>query len=288
MSPTSSSRAAALARPPVCRGSTKVCRPVRVIRPGRFAPISRSSRLIAPAGHTYASMASRTARSIIRGDQVQWPPITRRVIPSCANVLVPRRSRSPSPKACRKVRPRGWPWSRKRRSSADSRASGSSTPPPEPVTATVAPSAMRRTASAAVARTGPPTVLLLSVTGFFTVGDRRRPTGIRGLASTGRRCRRAADHRLGGQHGTGTGPVAGQQAAHRLPGHRSDLLLRAAHGGQRRGDVPGDRDVVVSGHGHVFGYPYPLFGKPDHDADRDEVVVGQHRRRLAPPHLHHG
>ena len=63
-------------RPPSIRGSTKLPIPVRVIRPGRRAPDSRSNVPITPPGMAYASISFSTANFCIRGDQDQCPPMT--------------------------------------------------------------------------------------------------------------------------------------------------------------------------------------------------------------------
>ena len=68
---------------------------------------------------------------------------------------------------------------------------------------------------------------------------------------------------------------AAQQQLHRLP---PGLGQRHAHGGQRRRQVLGERDVVAADHGHVGGHPAPGLPQRGQHADGHHVAVHEDRR----------
>ena len=57
-------------------------------------------------------------------------------------------------------------------------------------------------------------------------------------------------------------------------GHLPQLGARNADRGDRRRDHRGDQRVVESDHRHVTGHVHAVGGEPQHDAHRDQIVVG--------------
>ncbi len=112
MSSTKSSLALALCRPPSCRGSTKVWRPTRLIRPGLPAAISRVSWAITPCGRVYDSILLSRASSTSGGESTSAPVMLRFNMPGCRNLAAPFSLRSPMPTAWMMQRSRGAPISR--------------------------------------------------------------------------------------------------------------------------------------------------------------------------------
>src|SRR3954470_13302438 len=159
-------------RPPPWRGSTKVRRPTRVSAPARWAPMSRKRWLITPRGRLCASILLATAMAPSFGTNDQCPPTTRFTSPACASRFRPRSLPSPGAAAKTNVRPRGWPVSTKRFSSATISSSGVPVPT-NPENAIVSPSRTMAIASAA------------ETTLFFT----RRSLGSADAVDLGRRLR---------------------------------------------------------------------------------------------------
>ena len=139
-----------LCRAPCCRGSTKVCNPVLVSKPGRPAAMSRMSWESTPCGSVYASILSAAARRTNPGESTNALVTARLSRPSCARCDAPRSARSPTPTTLTDVRPSGLPSARKRRSTAASNASGTAWPPPDPLINIASPSSRRCAASSAV------------------------------------------------------------------------------------------------------------------------------------------
>ena len=77
-----------------------------------------------------------------------------------------------------------------------------------------------------------------------------------------------------------------QQTAY---GHLPQLGARNADRGDRRRDHRGDQRVVESDHRHITGHVHAVGGEPQHDAHRDQIVVGDDGGGVhAPPQCERG